>query len=60
MKRDTATVEYMLRRGRKMLDQYSSPGVKDVHVPDGEERWAEGWIASGGKEGQRAQGNRKS
>lgn len=48
-KRDTATIEYLLRRGTKMLEQYEHPGVRNVSVPDSDRRWEEGWIAKGGK-----------
>lgn len=29
-KRDFAAIEYLLRKGRRQLDVYSSPGIKDV------------------------------
>ncbi|GAA5816552.1 hypothetical protein MFLAVUS_010082 [Mucor flavus] len=29
---DFATIEYMLRKGRKQFDTYSQKGVKDVHL----------------------------
>ncbi|KAL6869038.1 hypothetical protein ACO1O0_000361 [Amphichorda felina] len=29
-KRDFAAIEYLLRKGRRQLDAYSSPGIKDV------------------------------
>jgi len=29
-KRDFAAIEYLLRKGRRQLEMYSSPGVKDV------------------------------
>ncbi|KAK4248477.1 complex 1 protein-domain-containing protein [Corynascus novoguineensis] len=29
-KRDFAAVEFLLRKGRRQLDMYSSPGVKDI------------------------------
>ncbi|KAG2212289.1 hypothetical protein INT47_001648 [Mucor saturninus] len=31
-KSDFATIEYMLRKGRKQFDTYSQKGVKDVHL----------------------------
>lgn len=49
-KRDTATIEYMIRRHTKMLEQYESTGVRNVSLPQSERRWEEGWIAKGGKE----------
>lgn len=48
-KRDTATIEYMIRRGKKMLDQYEHPGVRDVAAQGDDQRWPEGWIAKGGR-----------
>ena len=30
-KRDFAAIEYMLRKGRRQLDTYASPGIRDVH-----------------------------
>ena len=29
-KRDFAAIEFLLRKGRRQLDVYSSPGIKDV------------------------------
>ncbi|KAH8554984.1 hypothetical protein BGW37DRAFT_219178 [Umbelopsis sp. PMI_123] len=29
---DFATIEYMLRRGKRQLETYSSPSIQDVHV----------------------------
>ncbi|KAM3587073.1 hypothetical protein VKS41_002119 [Umbelopsis sp. WA50703] len=29
---DFATIEYMLRKGRKQLETYGSPSIQDVHV----------------------------
>jgi len=51
-KRDTASIEYMLRRGTKMLEQYESKGVRDVNLPQSDKRWEEGWVAKGGKQQQ--------
>lgn len=31
-KRDFAAIEFLLRKGRRQLDVYSSPGIKDVKV----------------------------
>ena len=30
-KRDFAAIEYLLRKGRRQLDLYSAPGIKDIH-----------------------------
>jgi hypothetical protein len=29
-KRDFGAIEFLLRKGRRQLDMYSSPGVKDI------------------------------
>ncbi|KAI9172026.1 Succinate dehydrogenase assembly factor 1 [Paramyrothecium foliicola] len=29
-KRDFATIEFLLRKGRRQLDVYSAPGIKDI------------------------------
>ncbi|KFH44492.1 Succinate dehydrogenase assembly factor-like protein [Hapsidospora chrysogenum ATCC 11550] len=29
-KRDFSAIEYLLRKGRRQLDMYSAPGIKDV------------------------------
>ncbi|KAG6013223.1 hypothetical protein E4U43_007429 [Claviceps pusilla] len=29
-KRDFAAIEFLLRKGRRQLDTYSSPGIKDI------------------------------
>jgi succinate dehydrogenase assembly factor 1 len=29
-KRDFAAIEFLLRKGRRQLDVYSNPGIKDV------------------------------
>ncbi|KAK0746240.1 complex 1 protein-domain-containing protein [Schizothecium vesticola] len=29
-KRDFAAIEFLLRKGRRQLDMYASPGVKDI------------------------------
>jgi succinate dehydrogenase assembly factor 1 len=29
-KRDFAAIEFLLRKGRRQLDVYSAPGVKDI------------------------------
>ncbi|KAG5989388.1 hypothetical protein E4U52_005622 [Claviceps spartinae] len=29
-KRDFAAIEFLLRKGRRQLDMYSSPGIKDI------------------------------
>ncbi|KAI5466632.1 complex 1 protein-domain-containing protein [Mariannaea sp. PMI_226] len=29
-KRDFAAIEFLLRKGRRQLDVYSSPGIKDI------------------------------
>jgi hypothetical protein len=31
-KRDFVAIEYLLRKGRRQLDVYSSPGIKDIIV----------------------------
>ncbi|KAI8368858.1 hypothetical protein EDC96DRAFT_504596 [Choanephora cucurbitarum] len=31
-KTDFATIEYMLRKGRKQFETYSQKGVKDIHL----------------------------
>lgn len=49
-KRDTASIEYMMRRGTKMLEQYESKAVRDVSLPQSDRRWEEGWVAKGGKQ----------
>ena len=30
-KRDFAAIEFLLRKGRRQLEAYSSPGIKDIH-----------------------------
>lgn len=39
----------MIRRGKKMLDQYEHPGVRDVAAQGDDQRFPEGWVAKGGK-----------
>ncbi|KAH8815379.1 complex 1 protein-domain-containing protein [Xylogone sp. PMI_703] len=29
-RKDFSTIEYLLRRGRRQLEMYSSPGIKDI------------------------------
>ncbi|ORY99031.1 hypothetical protein BCR43DRAFT_488603 [Syncephalastrum racemosum] len=29
---DFATIEYMLRRGQRQLETYSSPSIQDIHL----------------------------
>ena len=29
-KRDFATIEFLLRKGRRQLDLYAAPGIKDI------------------------------
>ncbi|KAL0073201.1 NADH dehydrogenase 1 alpha subcomplex subunit 6 NDUFA6 [Phycomyces blakesleeanus] len=31
-KSDFTTIEYMLRRGKRQLEAYSSPSIKDIHL----------------------------
>jgi hypothetical protein len=31
-RKDFATIEYLLRRGRKTLETYSQPGIKDIQL----------------------------
>jgi succinate dehydrogenase assembly factor 1 len=31
-KKDFATIEYLLRKGRKTLETYSQPGIKDIQI----------------------------
>ncbi|KAI9030072.1 hypothetical protein CLU79DRAFT_733938 [Phycomyces nitens] len=31
-KSDFATIEYMLRRGKRQLETYSSPSIRDIHI----------------------------
>ncbi|KAI5480398.1 hypothetical protein MNV49_000973 [Pseudohyphozyma bogoriensis] len=50
-RKDVGAIEYYLRRGDKMLEQYGSDRVKSVQGVAGE-RWPEGWVARGGKEGK--------
>lgn len=33
-KRDFAAIEFLLRKGRRQLDIYSSPDIKDIQIPD--------------------------
>lgn len=30
-KRDFAAIEFLLRKGKRQLDAYSAPGIKDIH-----------------------------
>lgn len=30
-KKDFGTIEYLLRRGRRQLETYQDPGIKDLH-----------------------------
>ncbi|KAI0136716.1 hypothetical protein BJ170DRAFT_677586 [Xylariales sp. AK1849] len=30
-KRDFAAIEFLLRKGRRQLEVYSAPGIKDIH-----------------------------
>lgn len=39
--RDFRAIEHMLRRGRRQLDMYSEPGVKDCAVSDDMRLWEE-------------------
>ncbi|KAM0756110.1 hypothetical protein T439DRAFT_20892 [Meredithblackwellia eburnea MCA 4105] len=54
-KQDVGAIEYMLRRGEKMLDSYGRQGVKSVIVPvvEGDEdrgRWPQGWVVNRGRQ----------
>ncbi|GAA5907148.1 Sdh6p [Sporobolomyces salmoneus] len=49
-KKDVQTIEYLMRKGEKQLESYSSSGVKNVVLPEESEIWPEGWVAKGGKE----------
>ena len=51
MRRDVAAIEYRLRLGRKMLERYSSPDVKAVHLVG--EKYPRGWAASPDQERRR-------
>ncbi|KAI8143452.1 hypothetical protein BJV82DRAFT_94063 [Fennellomyces sp. T-0311] len=31
-KNDFTTIEYMLRRGKRQLEAYSSPSIQDIHL----------------------------
>ena len=30
-KRDFGAIEYLLRKGRRQLDTFAAPGIKDIH-----------------------------
>ncbi|RDL36822.1 Uncharacterized protein BP5553_06174 [Venustampulla echinocandica] len=30
-KKDFSAIEYLLRKGQRQLEMYSSPGIKDIH-----------------------------
>ncbi|CAH0019454.1 unnamed protein product [Clonostachys rhizophaga] len=30
-KRDFAAIEFLIRKGRRQLENYASPGIKDIH-----------------------------
>ncbi|VUC27822.1 unnamed protein product [Clonostachys rosea] len=30
-KRDFAAIEFLIRKGRRQLETYASPGIKDIH-----------------------------
>lgn len=30
-KKDFGTIEYLLRRGRRQLESYQDPGIRDLH-----------------------------
>ncbi|ORY88478.1 hypothetical protein BCR35DRAFT_301629 [Leucosporidium creatinivorum] len=49
-RKDVGAIEYYLRRGEKMLEQFQSTGAKSVSIPEGSEEWKQGWVAKGGKE----------
>lgn len=48
-RKDVAGIEYMLRRGEKMLESYKGGSVTKVGLPDGLHDSKLGWIAKGGK-----------
>ncbi|GAA5939985.1 Sdh6p [Sporobolomyces koalae] len=48
-RKDVQSIEYLLRKGEKQLESYSSSGVKNVVLPQDTEDWPLGWIAKGGK-----------
>ncbi|GAA6009653.1 hypothetical protein JCM11491_001049 [Sporobolomyces phaffii] len=52
-RKDVQSIEYLLRKGEKQLESYSSSGVKNVVLPQETEDWPLGWIAKGGRAGQR-------
>jgi succinate dehydrogenase assembly factor 1 len=37
--RDINTIDHLLRRGRRQLEMYSDPGVKDCHVSEAMRQW---------------------
>ncbi|GAA5886499.1 hypothetical protein JCM16303_001432 [Sporobolomyces ruberrimus] len=49
-RKDVQSIEYLIRKGEKQLESYSSSGVKNVVLPHGSREWPLGWIAKGGKE----------
>jgi hypothetical protein len=51
--RDVAAIEFQMRRIRNMLDTYGNSSVQNVSVPGGTQGYKLGWIAKGGKQGQR-------
>ncbi|KAK4047453.1 hypothetical protein OIV83_005365 [Microbotryomycetes sp. JL201] len=45
-KMDVGAIEYLLRRGDKMLEGFERPGTKSVSVPDEATHWPLGWAAT--------------
>ncbi|KXN81770.1 hypothetical protein AN958_03696 [Leucoagaricus sp. SymC.cos] len=39
--RDVSTIEHLLRKGRRQLEMYEDPGVKDCFVPKNMVDWEE-------------------
>ncbi|KAF5360503.1 hypothetical protein D9756_005023 [Leucocoprinus leucothites] len=41
--RDVSTIEHLLRKGRRQLEMYEDPGVKDCFVSKDMVEWEERW-----------------
>jgi succinate dehydrogenase assembly factor 1 len=53
-RKDVAGIEYLLRRGEKMLESYKGNSVTKVGLPDGLYDSKLGWVAKGGKKAKQS------
>jgi len=53
--KDFQGIEFLLRRGRKNLDQLGSASIKKVTLPQSAQLYHRGWVARGGKDRNKLQ-----